>query len=326
MKVFITGSTGFVGKPLSLKLADQGHEITALYRPKSNSKTPTHPNISYAEGNILDQDSLRQGINGCDTVLHVAAYARMYEKEPGIFTKVNVEGTRNVCEAAVAERINTIVFVSTAGVMPPSENGELVSEREHDGELPSAYEKSKLVAEKVVLEYEKKGIKVVIVNPSRIYGPGPLIESNSVTRLFKMYDEGKWRFIPGDGKSIGNYVYVDDVVDGIIAAAKDGRSGERYILSGSNINYLQLFELLQQCTGRRHKLYKVPVPVLMTFAYLQIAYAKFTKNDPKIVPAFVKKLNKNWALSSGKAQEHFGYSYTSIEEGMKRTLNWLDGQ
>ena len=97
---------------------------------------------------------------------------------------------------------------------------------------------TKAEAEKIALDYSKKGLDVVTVNPTRVYGPGKLTESNSMTKIVRLYISGLWRIIPGDGKSIGNYVFIDDVVEGHILAARFGRKGERYILGGEN-SFLQ---------------------------------------------------------------------------------------
>ncbi|MBK6948920.1 MAG: NAD-dependent epimerase/dehydratase family protein [Haliscomenobacter sp.] len=171
--------------------------------------------------------------------------------------------------------------------------------------------------------YQQKGIEVVVVNPTRIYGPGPLNESNSVTKLADQFRQGKWRIIPGNGESIGNYVYLDDVVQGHILAMEKGMPGERYILGGENASYNQLFNLLRELTGQRQALIPLPLPVMMLFAGWENTMAQILGKKPLIVPEFVRKLSQDWPMSSEKAQTALGYQITPLRQGMRRTLEWL---
>ena len=138
----------------------------------------------------------------------MAAYAAAWEKKPGDFSKYNVQGTINVIETAKKLGINDIVVTSTAGVFGPSLN-EIITEATVSN-IPyfTGYERSKAESERIISDYVRKGMRIVIVNPTRVYGPGALNESNSVTKMIKSYIEGKWHIIPGNGKSIGNYVFV----------------------------------------------------------------------------------------------------------------------
>ena len=164
---------------------------------------------------------------------------------------------------------------------------------------------------------------MVIVNPTRVYDPGPLNVSNSVTKLMKQYIAGKWKFIPGDGLSTGNYVFVEDVINGHILAMAHGRPGERYLLGGEDATYFELFDSIAEVGGQKYKLYKMPLGVMLTFGKLQLFLAENFGRQPMITPGWVRKYNYKWMVSSAKAEKELGYKVTSLKSGIEQTVDWL---
>jgi len=322
MRVFVTGGTGFIGEKLIRRLLSEGYEVNALYRSEKKKEALALPQVNWIRGDITDEDSVDKGMRGCEVVFHVAAYAVAWEEHPGDFRKYNVQGTVNVLNAAIANGIKKIVFTSTAGIFGPSLKG-IVTEQTVSA-LPhfTGYERSKAEAGHVIKEYiEKKGLHVVIVNPTRVFGPGPLNQSNSTTLMIKKYVEGTWHILPGDGTAIGNYAYVDDVVNGHILAMLHGRSGEQYILGGENISYREFFDALIRITGRKHWLLPLPLPVMLAMAYLLVGVHKIYRRFlPPVTPAHVRKFNYNWEVSCEKAKRELGYTITPFEEALKKTV------
>ena len=327
MKTLITGSTGYVGAALCEKLAAQNIPVRALVR--SRKKAESLPQgTEVVVGDIMDRDSLRLALEGCNRIYHTAALVRAWTPDPNEFYQVNVEGTKQLFSLALEAGVNRIVMTSTAGVMGPAMSFDVpVNERSTlNPSLFSVYDHSKLKAEKEALRFAKDGIEVMVVNPSRIYGPGIKGDSNSVSRLIEMFRDGKWRFIPGDGNSLGNYVFIEDVVAGHLLAMQEGMSGQRYILGGTNASYNDLFKILKRLTQQNHRLYKIPVKWLMILAKLELFLANTTGKKPMIVPEFVRKLTRDWHLSSDKAVKELGYQITDLETGIKKTLDWLENE
>ncbi len=190
-------------------------------------------------------------------------------------------------------------------------------------EYLTEYEITKQQAEQLCIEYAKEGLHIVIVNPSRVYGPGFLNKSNSVTILIKKYIEGKWRIIPGDGSQIGNYVFIDDVVSGHILAMEKGRSGERYILGGTNVSYNELFDLLAIVWGKKFKMFHLPMSIMMVVAKFELFMAESFGKKPLITPPWVKRYQQNRPLSVEKAKKEIQYLNTPLETGIKKTISWL---
>jgi nucleoside-diphosphate-sugar epimerase len=192
-------------------------------------------------------------------------------------------------------------------------------------EAETLYEKSKIKAEEEVRNFvNDQGLDAVIVNPTRLYGPGPLRKSNAVTKMIRDYLRGKWRIIPGNGKGVGNYAFTEDVVEGFLLAMEHGRSGECYILGGSNIDFDGFFDTLGKVSGVRRWMFHLPIPVMIAISKIMKLWSSITKSVPLITPNWVRKyMNEQWAVEINKAQEEWRYSPHSMEEGFRLTLEWL---
>jgi len=321
-RIFITGSTGFIGRKLAMRLADEGHEVVALIRSKQKAADLQHDRISFVEGDLFAIEALENGMQGCQEVYHLAAFASVWAKGD-TFKTVNIDGTLNVLDVAKKQGVEKVVVTSTAGVIGPAIDGPVNEDTPRQVDFFTDYESTKYESELKIKEYVSKGQHVVIVNPTRVYGPGPLNVSNSVTKLVKQYIEGKWKFIPGDGLSTGNYVYVDDVINGHILAMQNGRAGERYLLGGDDATYFELFDTIAEIGGKKYKLYKMPLGVLLAFGRLQLFMAERFGRQPMITPGWVRKYLYKWSVSSAKAQSELGYEVTSLKQGIQNTVDWL---
>lgn len=323
MRILVTGATGFIGSALVSELISLGYNVVCLYRNRIKTGNFPDEEVEFAKGDILDPGSLKKATKGCNRLFHLAAFTGIYARNSENIRQVNVEGTRNVLDAALDEGVKDIVFTSTAGVTGPS-SGEPVNEetaRKIGFFIP--YEQTKAEAEAIVPGYVEKGLNIRIVNPTRLYGPGELNAGNSVTRIVKMYLEGTWRFVVGDGNSTGNYVFIDDVVRGHLLAMEKGRPGEKYLLGGEDISYNNFFRLLEEVTGVRNRLYHIPFCVSMAVAELAVAQARITGKEPFITPGHVRRYCYDWKVSSAKAEKELGYNITPLREGIKMTVEWL---
>ena len=324
MSVFITGSTGFIGVHLVNRLAESGQTIHALYRSEEKKKMLKHPNIKLFNGDIMDINSLEKAMEGCKYVYHVAAFTKIWSKNENTVYELNVNGTKNVLDAALKLGIKKVIFTSTAGIFGPSitEKVDENSVRKIDYFLE--YEKSKAKAEELIKSYSKNNMEITIVNPTRVYGPGLLSKSNSVTIMMQAYTDGKWRFIPGDGRSIGNYVFIDDVVNGHILAMEFGKNGEKYLLGGTDLNYIELFSILRKITGKKYFMLKIPFVLISLMAEIMLLFSKIFNIPPAMTPSLIKKFSYSWEVSSQKAINELGYSITPFETGAIQTLQWFN--
>jgi NAD+-dependent farnesol dehydrogenase len=326
MKYLITGATGYIGTQLTQRLVAEGHTVHALYRSEGKATALRQfPNVVLKKGDLLDVPSLQAAVQGCDAVFHVAAFAKPWDKRPATFYEYNLQGAINVFEAARQAGAKRVVFTSTAGTISPAQGG-----KPSDEATPRAmdyftdYDRSKGQAEEAAVSLSGNGMDIVTVNPSRVYGPGLLSDSNGVTRMVKMYLEGKFRLLPGDGNSLGNYVFIDDVVEGHLLAMQQGRAGERYILGGSNASFNGFFQKLSAISGKKQRMLKVPLAVMNIAAHFMEFRANLTGTPPVLTPPWVKRFNYHWELSVEKARKELGYSPLTLEQGLTKTVEWLN--
>ena len=324
MRIFITGGTGFIGRRLTQKLTDQNHDIVLLLRDQSMAASFSGKKVEFVSGDLFNEEALDEGMEGCDWVFHMAAFTEPWSKDPSSVFRTNVTGTINVLEAAVRNSVKKVVFTSTGGTMSFSHDGKPVSElTNQDPEYHTLYEKTKAEAERAAIDYCTKGLHVVIVNPTRVYGPGKLSKSNSLTKIIRLYISGLWRIIPGNGESIGNYVFIDDVVEGHILAATLGRKGERYILGGENLTFRELFRITGEVSGKKRKLITLPLRLLKMIMRLTTLLTKITGIPPVITREWLDKYLNDWIMSSEKAVSELGYKITPFREGVTETIKWL---
>lgn len=323
MKVFVSGATGFIGIQLLKRLLDQGHTVHALYRSEKKADLVRLPGVILFKGDILNTASLANALEGCHEAYHTAAFAGVWAKDPQEVFRLNVDGAMNVIEAARKAGTKRVVLTSTAGILGPSQKDPVDESTPSPSTFFTLYEESKYQLEQKLLGRKEGNPEVVIVNPTRVYGPGYLSESNGVSRMIKKYMEGSWRLLPGDGLSLGNYVYVEDVVSGHLLAMQKGAAGERYVLGGENISYMQLFQYTRNACGAKYRLFKVPLWLMLTVAGLLKGISAFTGRPPMIVPKLVRKFSHNWIVSSQKAIRELGYEARNAEDGIRQTVQWI---
>jgi farnesol dehydrogenase len=281
------------------------------------------PGVVLFKGDILDKSSLEKAMHKCEEAYHTAAFAGVWARDTSLIYRLNVDGAMLVIETAGKLGIRRMVVTSTAGILGPSDKAAV-----HEASPPPAsfftdYEASKFRLEQQLLGRTDPDPEVVIVNPTRVFGPGILSESNGLTRLIRQYMEGRWNFIPGSGNRTGNYVSVEDVVSGHLLAMEKGKPGERYVLGGENISYNQLFAWIREASGVDQKLIRIPLRIMLAAAGMFTFYSRLTGRPPLITPGLVRKFNHNWIVSSEKAMRELGYEPVPVRDGIQKTVQWI---
>jgi len=323
VKVLVTGATGYIGSRLAIQQADAGDTVHILYRSKHKAAAVAHPNIVGFPGSILDPDSVRTAMTGCRRVFHVAAVTSMWEPDSRVYHQTNVGGTEIVLRAALECGVERVVFTSTAGVFGPSLDGPV--DEHHVRKLPpfSDYDRTKMLAEEKVLKYVSLGLDTVIVNPTRVFGPSGNNKLATLNRFIKMYVEGRWLLLPGNGRWVGNYVYIDDVTAGHRLAMERGRCGERYLLGGANLSYLDFYDLIGRDSGSPLFMIRVPLAAMVLFGHLQLAKNRLGGSPPLLTPGWARRVGHDYIISSDKAVEELGYSPRPIDESLSETVRWI---
>ena len=330
--VFVTGGTGFIGSWLVQALLDAGHRVRALSRRANPPPPPgwerpplAHPRAEIICGDITDRRAVLQGMEGCTQAFHLAGYAKNWAPSFQTYYDLNVQGLLNVLDAARQLPIERVVWTSTVVTMGPSQRGEIRHEDQPRGPAGyfTEYEQSKALAEREAAHYIAEGVPLVIVNPTRVFGPGHLTEGNALTQLIDDYDRGRFPLSPNLGRNVANYAFVHDVVQGLLLAMERGRVGQRYVLGGENASLREFLRCIDLASGKRH--WHLPV-----FRYAMLAYAGVLKKCadwfgvyPRITPGWVRTFLVDWAYSTRKAEEELGYRPTPLREAIQITYDWL---
>lgn len=324
MSIFITGGTGYIGAHLLKRLADSGEKIHVLVRSEKKATNIKHPNVAIFEGDIMNKDSIRDAMQGCNKVYHLAAFAKVWAKDPKIYFDINVTATVNILEVAQELEVSKVIVTSTAGVYGASVSDDITETYVRDFDFFNEYESSKAISESRIKDFVIAGLDVSIVSPTRVFGPYLFGQPQSVTQLIHKYVKGNWRIIPGDGTKIGNYVFVDDVIDGHILAMEKGKKGHTYILGGENHDYNSFFKILAIESGIHRKMVRLPIGFQMLFSRIQLMKIPFG-GTPLITPKWIAKGKYDWKVDANKAINELGLKVTSLQEGVKKTIDWVEG-
>ena len=324
MKILVTGGTGFTGSHLTRRLIQGGHSVVVLdNQPGMFCEELKQMGADVVIGSVADRELVIRITRGCEVVHHVAAMFRKVNLPKKVYWDVNVEGTRNVLEGALRAGARKVVYCSTCGV-----HGHVVHEPAGEDE-PIApedyYQRTKYEGELVVPEFVKKGLKVVTVRPTAIYGPG---DPERFFMLFKLINEGRFLMF-GDGKAHYHPVYVENLVDGFeLAAASPKGEGEVYLIADEK--YYTLNELvlsIAQTLGVELKIRHLPFWPLWTAALAcELAYLPFNA-DPPLFRRRVDWFRQNRAFSIERAVKDLGYKpKIGLMEGLARTAAWYREQ
>ena len=165
---------------------------------------------------------------------------------------------------------------------------------------------------------------IVTVYPTRVFGPGMLNESNAVTQMILKYLDGKWRLTLSDGNAVGNYVLVDDVVEGHINAMKYGKKGSKYIIGGNNITYKDFFKEIDKIIGKSRIMLNIPAFIALLHSKIEEQLANRFNRYPMITPGWVKMFLDDWAFSSKKAINEINYNITPLQIALEQTIEWIE--
>jgi nucleoside-diphosphate-sugar epimerase len=323
MKILITGATGYIGYKLAMEAARRNYTVHILVRDLHSPLLPVHPNILKFKGDVTDRSSVLAAMQGCAKVMHAAAIAKLSAKDNSIFYAVNVEGTRNMLDAALVLGVKKFVFTSSGAVIGPSgkypmsENDPRIVAFEND------YEISKHWAEELVKEYCRKGLFAITVAAPRVYGPGHDCNGNTMKVLLKNILTMRLAFVPACDNVVANYAFVDDVVNGHFLAMEKGLGGEKYILGGENLSYRSFFQTIKQKAGKKIRLIYISKFLIKFWSFLYVCFCAITRKETHLSPKVIDRLARNRALSSDKAIRQLGYSITPFAEGIQKTIRHL---
>jgi len=321
MKALVTGATGFVGAAVARALGAAGWQVRVLARPGSDRENLRTLAVQIAEGDLADAGSLERALQGCDGLFHVAADYRLGARDPGPLYRTNVDGTRNILNAARSVGVSRIVYTSSVATVGIPADGTPGDERTPVAlsNMIGHYKRSKFLAEEVAREAAGAGLSVVIVNPSTPVGPGD-IKPTPTGQL--VLDAGGGR-MPAYVDTGLNIVHVDDVATGHLLAFERGKSGERYILGGEDMTLRTILAVIAGLTGRKAPTIRLPYGVVLPMAYVAEAVAKISGRSGRLTLEGVRMSRKRMYFSSDKAVRDLGYHWRPPTQAFADALHWF---
>jgi dihydroflavonol-4-reductase len=313
--VLITGATGQVGHAIARRLVADGVDVRALVRSPERAKVlPEGAQAVF--GDVTDKPSLPPALEGVTTVYHSAGIPEQWRKDTGEFARVNVEGTRNVVEAALAAGVERFVYTSTDDALVQGPGEEFDESVLNPGPGDTPYQRSKLQADRVVTEALERGLPAVFLHPAGVYGPSPFLVKGLNDLLLQLAKRKTPMLLPG---AMG-VVYSEDVADGHVKAATEAEVGARYILAES---FQPLTDIARTVAAHepRAKVPRVmPMPVARGVMVAGEQVAKLTGKPPLIARSVLLFLERGARPSGARARAELGWEPTPFDTGVARTL------
>ena len=320
--VLVTGATGFVGTAVARALIAAGRRVRALCRPGGDRRNVAGLALEVCEGSLEDDRSLAAAIAGCGALYHVAADYRLWVRDPQAMYRANVDGTRTLMAAAIAARVERVVYTSSVATLGLNANGTPADEITPSTleDMIGPYKRSKFLAEVEVRRLvDSRRLPAVIVNPSTPIGPRD-IKPTPTGRMIVDAASGRMPAFVDTGL---NLVHVDDVARGHLLAEERGRVGERYILGGENLSLAEILRRIAAIVGRRPPVVRLPLPVLWPVAAFEETVGRLRDREPRVTFDSLRMARKKMYFSSAKAGRELGYSARSADHALAEAVNWF---
>ncbi len=326
---FVTGGTGLLGSHLLFKLVNEGQNVRALYRSKSSlkevqqifnyyQKPELFEKIEWVEGDILEADLIYEQIQGCENVFHCAAIVSFNPKHRKKLFKVNIEGTANIVNACIENKVNKLCYASSVTTLgTPNING-VIDEKSNwkEKKKPSNYSISKYYAEQEVWRGTQEGLDSILIAPSMIIGPGNFDKGSLA--IFKRVEKGLKYYTNGSTGIID----VRDVCDIMLSLMKKDIANEKFCLVSENISFKDYFEIIAK------ELNVKPPTKLAGKTATKIAWiiekikTIITGQEPVITKETSKIAHAKDVYSNEKIKSILDYNFIPVRESIAETASY----
>lgn len=320
MKVFVTGATGFVGGRLVPRLVREGHEVTCLVRPSSHTDSLEALGVCLAVGDVTQRTSLQSALPGHDWLVNLANIYSLWEPDPSVYEQVNVEGTRNVMEAALEAEVGKVIHVSTYAVWGRQDKMPFTEETPMAPERSTRYADTKYRGDVLAWQlHVTRGLPLVVVYPAAILGAGDTKVTSTV--ISSLLEEDLPALVCAD--SPVTFVHIDDVVEAIIQAAdKAGNVGEKYLVGKETMTVSEIFGMVCQCGGVAPPRMKLPDSLARVTARVLTTLADWTKRPPKwgLSSDYLSSIQPGVWCDGSKAERELGIVYTPLRAAVEEEV------
>ncbi len=324
MRALVTGGTGFIGSHVVRALLARKMTVRCLVRAGSRRSNLEGLDVEFIVGDLGDPASLTLAVRDCEQLYHVAADYRLWARNPQEMDRINVEGTRLLLTAAGDAGLRKIIFTSSVSAIGrPHLQGHLGIGNEsldpQADELIGPYKRSKYSSDKLAREMAKKGLPVVIVNPSTPVGARD-IKPTPTGKMIVDFLNGK---MPGYIETGLNFVDVEDVAAGHVLAGEKGKIGERYILGNKNMSLKEFFTALARIAHRPAPRLRIPYAVAYLAGMVSTGLSYITGKEPTIPLDGVRMAHEPMYYDASRAVRELGLPQTPIETALAKAVAWF---
>jgi len=324
--VFVTGGTGMTGAHLLAKLIISGYDVKVLKRKNSNTDLTKNifnflledsekqfSKIKWVDGDITDINSLNKAMQDIDYVYHTAATISFKPSDKEFMLNNNVQGTANIVNAALSNKIKKLCHVSSIATLGDSTNGDEINEEteRQKKQTISDYSLSKFRSENEVWRGIAEGLNAVIVNPSIILGIGNWDKGSA--RFFKTTQNGLKFFTKGGT----GFVDVNDVVNIMIKLTESEISNERFILNSENLSYKSFFNIIADALNKKRTHIETSNFMLNSLKFFDKIRHSVTGKEPRVTKFTVKSSQQTKQYSNNKIKDVLNYNFKPIKESVK---------
>ena len=315
--IYITGATGFIGERLARRLIARGEQVRCLVRSPQRGQKLQQLGAEFIVGDVTDVGVHQAGLRDARLAFHLAALYDIGVVDAAALRKTNIEGTRAFLTAVAEVHTPRAVYVSSTAALGPTDRGDREPRDAYDGPYPSKYHYTKAEAHKLARAAQQRGLPLIIACPAVVYGPG---DSGPGGRFI---NDILRRRLPGltTRPARLSYVFVDDVVDGLIAAGDRGVAGETYLLTGEGASVNQFADKVARLGGTRAPRLRFPAALVSLMGGLLDAVARATGLRFPITRETVQVGSiHEWLHTHDRATRDLGYSPRPLDQGLPETI------
>jgi dihydroflavonol-4-reductase len=321
MTTLVTGAAGFLGSHVARQLVERGDSVRVLLRPASSNRPLTDLPLEYVTGDLRDTASLERAAKGVERVFHVAADYRLWARRSRDIYDSNVQGTKNLLDAARRAGVRQFIYTSTVATIAV-DRPDLPNEATDSAldEMIGHYKRSKWLAEKEVLQAAKDGFPAIVAMPTTPVGPNDW-KPTPTGKIIVDFLNGK---MPGYVVTGLNFVGVEDCAAGHLLVAEKGKIGERYLLGAENLTLKQFLDSLAQITGLPAPKWRIPHGVALGVAYGSTIFSRLLGREPQIPVEGVKIARHMMFVDCARAQRELGFKTGSVAAALERAVRWYE--
>ncbi|MGH8995296.1 MAG: NAD-dependent epimerase/dehydratase family protein [Acidimicrobiales bacterium] len=322
-RVAVTGAAGFIGSAIVRELLAREASVVALVAPGEDEANLEGLELDTETVDVRDRRDVRAAVEGARVVFHAAALFRFWAKEPNVFYDVNVQGTRNVVEAAVEAGCQKVVYTSTVatiGLRPGSANPSDERVHAHIDHLFGNYKQTKYVAEHEVLRLAAEGAPVSLVHPTFPLGPRD-IRPTPTGKVLLDFLNGR---MPGFVDTAMNVAHVEDLAHGHLLVLEQGRRGRGYILGGENLSMRALLQSAAALTGLPAPGRQWPGVVGLGVGHLSdLIEGRLLRREPHVPLEAARMSRQHMVFDDARARTELGYRSRPATEAIADSARWF---